>query len=103
MASPLDAVAASLSVAVAFLQDRRVYARKRQAVIASHPELQEREQMKMARLSEALSGALRNRDVNETRATLAAEMGVAVLEHRSSAGLIAEEQAGTVRDNQRIA
>jgi hypothetical protein len=52
--------------------------RERQAVIAAHPGLQERELIKMARLSAALAEALRARGTADPAATLTAEAGVAV-------------------------
>src|SRR6266576_2542870 len=41
--APIDAVAAALGAAGALLQERREYARQRQAVIAANAELRERE------------------------------------------------------------
>jgi hypothetical protein len=60
------------------LQERREYAGKRQAVIASNAELQERELIKLASLAAALAGTLRQRGVREPAASLAAEAGIAV-------------------------
>lgn len=78
-ASALEAVAAALQVASSFFPDeRRPYARLRQAVILAHPGLQERELLKLAALAAAVAGALRARGVAEPRATLAAETGVTV-------------------------
>jgi AcrR family transcriptional regulator len=78
-AAPIDAVAAALEAAGAqFFQERREGARQRQAVIAANAELQERELIKLASLASALAGALRERDVTEPAASLAAEVGVAV-------------------------
>jgi len=77
-AAPIDAIAAALEAAGALLQERRAYARKRQAVIAANAELQERELIKLASLASALAGALRRRGVREPAASLAAEAGIAV-------------------------
>jgi len=77
-AAPIDAVAAALEAAGALLQERHEYARQRQAVIAAHAELQERELIKLASLASALAGALRRRGVTEPAASLAAEAGIAV-------------------------
>jgi AcrR family transcriptional regulator len=77
-APPIDAVAAALEAAGARLQEHRDYSRQRQAVIAANPELQERELIKLASLSAALAGALRQRGVTDPAASLAAEAGVAV-------------------------
>jgi AcrR family transcriptional regulator len=75
---PIDAIAAALAAAGAMLQERREYAGKRQAVIASNAELQERELIKLASLAAALAGTLRERGVREPAASLAAEAGIAV-------------------------
>jgi AcrR family transcriptional regulator len=77
-AAPIDAVAAAVAAAGALLQERREYAQQRQAVIAAHAELRERELIKLASLASALAGALRRRGVHEPAASLAAEAGIAV-------------------------
>jgi AcrR family transcriptional regulator len=77
-AGPLEAAAAALDAAARLLQERREFARHRQAVIAANPELQERELKKMASLATALADALRQRGVGEPAAGLAAEMAIAV-------------------------
>ena len=51
---PIEAVAAALAAAGALLQERREYARQRQAVIAANASLQERELIKLAALAAAL-------------------------------------------------
>ncbi len=60
------------------LQERREYARQRQAVIAANVELQERELIKLASLAAAIAGTLRQRGVADLAASLAAEAGIAV-------------------------
>lgn len=77
-APPIDAVAAALHAAATHLQDRHEFAHRRQAVIAANPDLQERELIKLAALSDALAEALRHRGVPDPTAALAAEAGVAV-------------------------
>ncbi|HEX9540317.1 MAG TPA: TetR family transcriptional regulator [Streptosporangiaceae bacterium] len=77
-AAPIDAVAAALEAAGALLQERRDYARQRQAVIAANVDLQERELIKLASLASALAGTLRQRGVRDPAASLAAEAGIAV-------------------------
>ena len=77
-ASPVDAVGAALGAAAEVLQDRREYARRRQAAIAANTDLQERELIKMASLAAALAEALRGRGVREPAASLTAEAGIAV-------------------------
>jgi len=77
-APPIEAVAAALEGAGALLQERRDYARRRQAVIAANAGLQERELIKLASLASALATALRERGVTGPAASLAAEAGIAV-------------------------
>jgi AcrR family transcriptional regulator len=77
-ASPLDAVAAAIEAAGVLLQERRDYARQRQAIIADSPELRERELIKLASLASALADALRRRRVEEPAASLTAEVAIAV-------------------------
>ncbi|MEU4170251.1 TetR family transcriptional regulator [Streptomyces sp. NPDC026665] len=77
-ATPMDAVAAALEAAAAVLEARQEHARQRQSVIDANSELQERELIKLASLSATLSDALRQREVDEAAAGLAAEVGIAV-------------------------
>jgi AcrR family transcriptional regulator len=76
--APLEAVAAALEAAGALLQERREFARQRQAVIAATSGLQERELIKLASLASALADALRRRGVTDPAASLSAEAGIAV-------------------------
>src|SRR5262245_60420967 len=76
-ASPLDAVVASLEAAAALFPPRRDY-RARRALIAAHPELQERELIKLAALASAITNGLRERGVADSVARLTAEAGVAI-------------------------
>jgi AcrR family transcriptional regulator len=75
---PLDMVGAALESAAGPMQEVRDLSRRRQAVIAANPELQERELIKLAALSAALADALRGRGVPDLAASLAAEAGIAV-------------------------
>ncbi|HEY3585499.1 MAG TPA: TetR family transcriptional regulator [Myxococcaceae bacterium] len=77
-ATPMEAVAAALEAAGALLQERREFARQRQAVITANNELRERELIKLASLASALAGALRQRGATDPAAALTAEAGVAV-------------------------
>jgi AcrR family transcriptional regulator len=78
LAAPLDAVAFALhSVAIMFEQ-RRVFAVRRQQIIAANPELQERELIKLASLAAAVAEALRRRGVGDPAAILTAEAGMTV-------------------------
>ena len=74
----IEAVTAALDAAGAVLDERRDLVRRRQAVIAANPSLQEREQIKYASLAADLAEALRGRGVEPSSANLAADAGVAV-------------------------
>jgi AcrR family transcriptional regulator len=76
--APIDAVGAALEAAGALLQQRREYARQRQAIIAANKELQERELVKLASLASATADTLRRRGVSDPAASLTAEAGIAV-------------------------
>ena len=82
-ATPIDVVVVALEAAGAELQQRRDFARQRQAVIAANAELRERELIKLATLASALADALRRRGVSDPAATLTAEAGIAVGATRS--------------------
>jgi AcrR family transcriptional regulator len=76
----LDAVSRGLEAAAATLGEfRRDLSRQRQAVIATNPELHERELAKLDDYATAVAAALRRRGVSEPQATLAAESGMTVL------------------------
>ena len=78
-ASPLEAVAAALKAVAADFEPRREWSRKRRGrVIQANPALQERELIKLARMSTAVASALRERGVSEPSASLAAQSGIAV-------------------------
>jgi AcrR family transcriptional regulator len=77
-ATPIDAVAAALEAAGAYIQEGGELARQRQAIIAASAELQERELIKLASLASALADALRRRGVEDPAASLTAETGMAV-------------------------
>jgi AcrR family transcriptional regulator len=76
--APIDAVGAALEAAGALLQQRREYARRRQAIIAANAELRERELIKLASLASAITDTLRRRGVSDPAASLSAEAGIAV-------------------------
>jgi AcrR family transcriptional regulator len=78
-ASPIEVVGVALRSAASFFPDeRRDYARTRQAVIDRNPALQERERHKLAGIATAVADALRARGVDELAATLAAQSGITV-------------------------
>jgi AcrR family transcriptional regulator len=75
-ATPLQAVAAALDALTAsFTAEKREFGPRLLAVIASHPELQERAAFKRAALTAALASALRDRGVPDLTASLAADLG----------------------------
>ncbi|WP_031517194.1 TetR/AcrR family transcriptional regulator [Streptomyces sp. NRRL F-5123] len=93
-AGPLRAVAAGLDAAAELFTDRRDFARKRQAVIMANANLLERELIKLAALSAAVSAALRDRGVPEPAATVTAEAGIAVFKVGFERWVAAEETRG---------
>jgi AcrR family transcriptional regulator len=76
-ATPLAAVAAALRAVAEIIGEDRDFSRRRQAVIAANPELQERELIKLAGWSAALTAGLARRGVGEPTASLAANAGAA--------------------------
>ncbi len=77
-APPIEVVALAIDSVGALLQERREYARRRQAVIVANAELRERELIKLASLAVILAEALRRRGVPDPAASLSAEAGIAV-------------------------
>ena len=75
---PLDAVVAAFRASGALFDGRWAGARERQRLIDAHPELQERELIKLTTLSAALAAELHARGVAEPAAGLAAAAGTAV-------------------------
>jgi AcrR family transcriptional regulator len=76
-ARPLEAVTAGLDAVAAFFVDLE-HSRGRQAIIDSDASLQERELIKMSRLSNAIAEALRARGVTEPAASLLGQSGIGV-------------------------
>jgi AcrR family transcriptional regulator len=80
-ATPLEAVAAALDALTAsFTAEQRERAPQLLAVIAGHPELQERATFKHAALAAALTSALAKRGVPDLTASLAADLGARALD-----------------------
>jgi AcrR family transcriptional regulator len=75
---PIEAAATAVEATAGLFEERREFARKRQAVIVENEELQERERVKLAALASALADGLRRRGAGELAASLAAEMGITV-------------------------
>ncbi len=76
---PLDAVLSGYESTNDFFEQRRAFARKRNALLAAHPELQERELIKMMSLTAAITQTLKQRGTSSAAASLAAEAGLAIL------------------------
>jgi AcrR family transcriptional regulator len=77
-AGPFEAAALGLDAISPFFQERRDFSVRRQRVIDSSPELQERELIKRERLADAVAKALRHRGTEEPAASLAAQTAIAV-------------------------
>jgi AcrR family transcriptional regulator len=77
--APLTVVVDAFAAAGSSLQSLRElsYVRARQALLAEHAELRERELIKLATLATVVSKALHARGVPELRASMTAEAGVA--------------------------
>jgi AcrR family transcriptional regulator len=75
--APIEVVAIALDSVGDMFEARRSGSRLRQTVIVANPELQERELIKLARLSAAIAEALRARGVAEPAASMTAEVGIA--------------------------
>jgi hypothetical protein len=74
----MDVVAAGIEAAARVLQERREFARRRQAVIAGNAELRERELIKLASLAALIAHSMRERGIEDPAASLTAEAGIAV-------------------------
>lgn len=79
-ASPSQAAASGLDAVAGDLQPHHAALRRRAPIIAAHPELRERELIKLASWTSALAGALRERGVAGPAATLTAEDSIAVFD-----------------------
>jgi len=77
-ASPFEAVGGALWAVGEMFEGRREHARRRQAVVAANPGLQERELIKLASLAAAMAEALGRRGVPQPAAKLTAETAVAI-------------------------
>jgi AcrR family transcriptional regulator len=76
--TPIEAAATGLETAATLIQSRPEFSRRRQAIINSSPELQERELIKLASMANTLAGTLRARGVPDATAGLTAEIAIAV-------------------------
>ena len=78
---PLEVVMAALVAASPMFDSLRAMARKRQALIAAHAELQERELIKSTRLAGTLTASLRERGVVHATAALSASTGMILFQN----------------------
>lgn len=78
-ATPIEAVSAALEALAGMFEENPARVRMRDALISAHPELQERELIKLAGMAAVVAAALRDRGVGEPAASLTAETGIAVL------------------------
>ena len=79
-ASPLEAVESGIQATAEVLTDRDFSTRRAQAM-ARNPGLQERELLKLARMGEAVAGALESRGVPALTAAMTADAGVSAFSH----------------------
>ncbi len=77
-ASPIEVVVLAFEGTGEFFDGRRESARRRQAIVESSLELQERELIKMSTLALAIADALRQRGVTDPTASLAADTGITI-------------------------
>ena len=91
-ATPMGAVRAAVAAVSPFFDERHESSRLRQRIIDAHPDLQEREVAKMARISRALTEGLHERGVTDPDARLAADAGIAVF--RSAFALWLRSESG---------
>jgi AcrR family transcriptional regulator len=78
-ASALGMIDAALEAAATRFEEVREFAGRRHRVIASSPELRERELIKAASLAAAMARTLRARGFDETAAALAAHTGTTIM------------------------
>jgi AcrR family transcriptional regulator len=93
----MEALTAALDAAGAVLDKRRPLTRRRQAVIAANPRLQQHEQIKYAALAGDLAEALRGRGVKPPPADLAAGAGVVVFRAAFARWIDEDEQRDFTR------
>ena len=75
---PRAALAQGLQAMAVSLAPRRDDLRRREAIISAHPELRERELIKLASLSGALADALQGRGLDPATARLVGEVSIAL-------------------------
>lgn len=106
-ADPMTVVAAGFDPISDLFADRHPFARLRAGIVAANPDLQERELIKLHRLTGVLQHALVKRGTADNAAALAAQAGVAVFhvafgrwvrrEEPTSLGSLMEESLNELR------
>ena len=79
--SPIDVVVAALAASSPAFEARRAIARKRQALIAAHAELRERELIKALKIAATVLTCLRERGVPQATAALLAQTGTTLFQN----------------------
>lgn len=77
-AAPMAAVTAGFDAVAQMFDGRHSFAGVRFRIITAHPELQERELIKLQSLADAIKVALEERGISPNAATLASQAGVTV-------------------------
>jgi AcrR family transcriptional regulator len=95
-ATPLAVVTAGFDPVAAMFTERHDFARIRAAIIASNPELKERELIKLQNLADAIKAALVERGIAASAATLAAQAGVTVF-HVAFASWVQQDDPAAFR------
>jgi AcrR family transcriptional regulator len=98
---PIEVMAAALDAVTEMIGNRPEFSRQRQAVIAAHAALQERELIKLASLAATSAEALRGRGVPDPAASLTAEVGIAAFKVGFVCWVESDQQrslSGYVRD-----
>jgi hypothetical protein len=94
---PLPALLAAFLAAAPLFERDRAVKELRHRIVASTPELQERELMKMTHLTEAITEALEQRGAPPGAASLAAACGPRARDGIRGKPFCADDSGGTVR------
>jgi AcrR family transcriptional regulator len=95
-ADPLTAATAGFDPVAEMFTERHEYARIRARIIASNPELQERELIKLQTLAGGIKTALAGRGISQSAAILAAQAGVTVF-HVAFARWVQQDDPAALR------
>ncbi|HTU74130.1 MAG TPA: helix-turn-helix domain-containing protein [Trebonia sp.] len=92
-ASAFGLIGAALDAAAAAFEQSREFAQPRHRIIASSPELRERELIKAESMAAAMAGALRARGLDDSAAILAAHTGAIVMHVSYERWIVDPDQA----------